>query len=182
MSGELLYLFGEPGAGKSTLASHLTRRLRMEPYAHPFAHRCYPAANVIELGPRRRGSFPGTDGLSMSVQPSVISWLRAEQPEFVMAEGDRLANGSFFEAARDLGYSLRLVHLKGEAAAALQRSVRGTTQDATWVAGRRTKCFNLAEEWWPLELPAGSPPAELERLIAAQDWAIYDALKEARDK
>ena len=182
MTQELLYLFGEPGAGKSSLMSHLTRRLTVTPYQHPFQHRLYTTAGVYELGPRGHGSFPGTDGLSMSVQPTVVNWLRQQQPSFVIGEGDRLANGSFFEAARDLGYSLRLVHLKGEHAAALHRSIRNTNQNAGWVAGRRTKCFNLADEWWPLELPAGAPMSVLEGHIAAQDWPIYEALKEARDK
>lgn len=180
MNKELLYVFGEPGAGKSSLMAHLTRRCRAQDVDHPFAHRWYGEAGIYELGPRRKGGYPGTDGLSMSVQPRVVDWLDAVNPEKVIGEGDRLANGSFFEAARDMGYALRLVHLKGAAEARIQRQLRGSEQNEAWIDGRRAKCYNLAKEWWPLELPAGDPLQTLERLVAQQDWPIFESLQEAR--
>lgn len=186
MKRELLYIFGEPGAGKSTLMAYLTRGLDVIEISKPFAMRHYPDADVTELGPRRRGGFPGTDGLSMSVQPTVIEWLRNDGPSRVIAEGDRLANGRFFEACRDMGYSLHLVHLKGESQSEFQRNMRaverGTEpQDPSWVAGRRSKSYNLAQAWWPLDLPAGAPLSVLERTLFQQDWAIWEAFDAARE-
>ncbi len=159
-----MYIFGEPGSGKSTLLAHLTRMLWHGPDAeHPFAHRVY-ACGVTELGARRK-DFPGTDALSMSVQPRVVEWLGDTNPQLVIGEGDRLANGKFFDAVRNLGYSLKLYVLVGEEASALHRRIRGSEQDDKWLAGRRTKVYNLKDEWWPYQLAAGDPLPQLEREI-----------------
>lgn len=195
MSRQLCYVFGEPGTGKSTLLEHLTRGLRHSDSDSPFAHRIYPApaqakvrtehewTGVVEVG-KRRPDFPGTDALSMSVQPRVVQWLADMLPGYVIAEGDRLANGKFFDSVLDLGYELKLLVLNGSEVAALHRRIRGSNQDETWVRGRQNKAYNLAMErvkdvMW---LKAGEPLAKLEAQIA-EDTSnrVYAALREARD-
>lgn len=179
---QLLYIFGEPGSGKSTLLAHLTRGAKHIDYDRPFAFRVY-AERVVEVG-KRRPDFPGTDALSMSVQPTVVAFLKTG-PQLVVAEGDRLANGKFFEAAVEQGFDLKLVCLNGKEASALHRRMRGSEQDPKWVDGRRTKALNLAMDprWNPhvLWLSAGSPLPEMEANIAADESnLVYAALKEIR--
>jgi energy-coupling factor transporter ATP-binding protein EcfA2 len=173
---DLLYVIGEPGAGKSTLVKHLTRGLPYEDTTSPFAFRRYDCG-VWELG-ARRPDFSGTDALGLSVQPVVERTLEGFKPKLVIAEGDRLANAKFFEAARGMGYTLHIVHLAGLGVAAMQRQIRGSNQNEAWVKGRRTKVYALAAQYGALELPAGTP---LGALTAAINNPVAIALDEARE-
>lgn len=140
----LLYIIGEPGVGKSTLLEYITRDLAFASREYPFPHRLY-SCGVTEVG-KRRPMFGGTDALSMAVQPAVLAYLRHDRPSLVIAEGDRLATASFFAEARALDYQLDIVLLWGPEVAAARRKARGTAQDEKWVAGRRRKVQNLAEQ------------------------------------
>lgn len=156
----LTYLIGEPGSGKSTLAAHLTRGLRYAERDKPFSYRLY-TCGVYELG-KRRPDFPGTDALSMSVQPRVIEWLESSRPFLVFGEGDRLGTESFFAAAEAIGYTVNVWLLAGAEAAALQRRIRGSAQDETWITGRRNKALNICRDRQCERLDAGQPPILLE--------------------
>lgn len=159
---EMLYLIGEPGAGKSTLATALTAGCLEYVAQRPFAHTVWQFSpshpTVIELGYRRE-EFSGTDALSMSVQPKVLDFLELDEPALVFGEGDRLSTGSFFEAVATLGYNLTLAHISvpadvGEA----RRKQRATQlgrepQDNTWVQGRKTKIAHIVEEFTTSLLP-----------------------------
>ena len=143
-----LYIIGEPGVGKSTLAAALTERYRgaVLECVQPFKHRHY-ANGVTELGGKRDG-FPGTDALSMAVQPKAIEFL--EDPTctpLLLAEGDRLANDGYFKALLRAGYDLHIFALIGARVAARRRQLRGSEQDPKWVDSRRTKTLTLMERW-----------------------------------
>lgn len=172
---ELTYLIGEPGSGKSTLAAHLTRDVPFNEGTWPFAHRAY-RGGVFELGKRRR-DFPGTDALSMSVQPVVLRWLKDYLPPLVFGEGDRLGNKSFLAAAAGLGYNVHVYVLEGEEAAAMGRELRGSRQDAKWVQGRQTKVRNVAEATNAVRLEAGAPLAWLEKMLLATGDPVVAALR-----
>lgn len=175
---DLTYLIGEPGAGKSTLMAHLTRSIPYEELEWPFAHRVYGHV-VWELG-KRRPDFPGTDALAMNVQPAVLSWLAANKPPLVIAEGDRLGNSSFLNAVVGMGYALHTYVLLGEEAADLHRRLRGSRQDEKWVRGRRTKVFNVAAAFGSTTLPAGAPLSHLEALLVAEkDPVVMELRKRA---
>lgn len=169
----LLYLIGQPGSGKSTLAAALTGDLPSEVWPKPFAHTIWiaPGARVLELGVRRE-TFSGTDTLGMSVQPLAVEWIGRCGCDFVLAEGDRLANDGFFNAALAAGYSLRLLRLMvSSEVAAHRRAARahalGTKlQNDGWLKGRVSKVRNLAVRWDGLleEIDADQSP---ERVLAA---------------
>jgi hypothetical protein len=140
----LLYVIGVPGSGKTTLTRQLVLGRRRRVLSKPFALTLYEDG-LVQLGRDRLG-HGGTDALSMSVQPSAVAALQTGAWERVLAEGDRLANMAFFEAARDAGYEVDVVHLRVPLEVAAQRRAeRGTNQDERWLAGRASKVRNLAE-------------------------------------
>jgi len=147
MTEEMLYVFGQPGSGKTTLINALTEGTFGSTFRQPFT--CTEYINgVVQLGVQRPGGFGGTDALAMSVQPKVLRWLEEERPPFVLGEGDRLTNRKFFQAVTDLGISLYTVYLYvPDELAAKRREGRGSNQNATWIKGRQTKIINLTNEW-----------------------------------
>lgn len=157
------YIIGEPGVGKSTLVGWLTEGLPYEETDSPFAFRRYDCG-VTELG-RRREAFSGTDALAMDVQPKVTAYIEAVQPRLVLAEGDRLANRKFFTFLREQGYDLYVYALVGAKVAERQREQRGSQQNATWLAGRRTKIVNLIDSD-TIMLEAGMPSDYFYELMA----------------
>lgn len=143
------YIIGQPGAGKTTLVRALTDGLHKQAVTWPVAHIVYPDVSAIQLG-ADRDDFGGTDALGMSVQPKALDFLDWAQSNWhgAFAEGDRLANGKFFEAVIALGYELEVIHLDAsDELAAARRAARGSTQNEGWVKGRVTKTRRLAEEY-----------------------------------
>ena len=138
---KLIYLIGEPGVGKTTAMRELTSRLGPAvETTKPFAHRV--GADWMELG-RERGTFSGTDALSMSVQPMAIGFLRQAARDnlvrLVLGEGDRLGTGSFLDAVGVFA-DVRLVGLVAPPeVAAARRELRGSRQAETWLKGRINK-------------------------------------------
>lgn len=158
----LLYLIGQPGSGKSTLFRTALAGATFTEERQPFLHLDFGGG--IELGGRRE-QFSGTDMLAMNVQPKVIQWLNQTPARAIIAEGDRLANDSFFRAVVSAGWQLRVVLLDcPDAVAAARRAARGSNQNPSWVAGRASKVRRLAVEWVMRSadrLDATRPPAEL---------------------
>jgi len=148
---ELLYLIGFPGAGKTTLLSKCLEGIPSTTVLDPFAHVVYPGG--AQLG-KVRGTFSGTDALSLSVQPKVVKWLSHRPYENIVAEGDRLANERFFQSVQEYGYHLTVVYLDIPPwTAAERRAERGSNQNPAWVRGRQTKVAGLASRyvrpvWW----------------------------------
>jgi hypothetical protein len=148
------YIIGEPGSGKSTLMEAATRGLRWQVQRKPFAMRWLelPSGQLaVELG-ERRDSFSGTDALSMSVMPKVLTWLEERHSEIVIGEGDRLSSAKFFQAAERVG-ELGIAALWGtpallEARRRMRAAALGKPQqDSTWLKGRQSKVANLERDW-----------------------------------
>lgn len=151
----LCYLIGVPGAGKSTAMAAVLEPwtapgvVGAEEHRLPFAHRVLPHPlmfTVVELGRQREGGFPGTDSLSMAVQPRVVKWLAECQYEVVVGEGDRLGNIGFLDTAHRLGWEVRLAVLAClPEVAAERRRLRGSDQSVPWLLSRQTKVFNVVK-------------------------------------
>lgn len=171
---DLVYIIGEPGAGKSTALELVTHRLTGAVIRQPFAHTEWwvPEGRVIELG-YRRPAFSGTDTLSMSVQPRVVEWLRSTVNDMVIAEGDRLANGKFFQAVVDAGWNLAVIlfAVSPDVADTRRRSRAAALgvdeQGEVWLRGRRTKVARLAAEWEHVVVDADRKPTEVALALAA---------------
>ena len=169
----LVYVIGPPGVGKTATLDTLVAPYRPSEVAVPFRYRIYPEPGWTVLGPAR-AAFGGTDALSMSVQPKVVGWLAGSSPPVVLGEGDRLANLGFLRAATDVGYETFLVVLSAPETVVEERRTRRAaehdsgTQNASWVAGRRTKVARLAAAWSPtVEIDASRPVAEVAADLAA---------------
>lgn len=147
MSKHALYIIGEPGVGKSYLVAALTDpHAVLKDCAQPFRHRHYHNG-VTELGGRRE-RFPGTDALSMAVQPEAVAFLKDPTcSDLLLAEGDRLANDAYFTALERAGYRLHLFALIGPRIAARRRLLRGSKQSAAFIKGRQTKVNQLVDRW-----------------------------------
>ena len=110
----MIYMIGEPGAGKSTLMARLT-----EPWER-FVATGQPRRDLllegetiraVELGKRRAGGFSGTDALGSSVITVAERWLYQHEAPIVLGEGARLANARWLKAGVDAGYRVTLVLL-----------------------------------------------------------------------
>ena len=104
---------------------------------------------VYVLGLYKEGeTFPGTDRLSMAVQPDAERFLRVLEREpgaVVLLEGDRLTREKFLKAAGD---SLRLYHLEcANALLEARHAHRGDGQSEQFKKSRLTIVRRLAERY-----------------------------------
>jgi len=171
----LLYVIGEPGVGKSTLVAALTANLPVAQANGGVPYLVYGSTPLVAEPGGERESFRGTDALAMNIQPKAVAWLNETPYDFVLAEGDRLANETFLRTAKAAGYDVTLAYLTADADTIRRRRERraadlGTLpQKEAWVKGRRTKCANLAERLPELTLrvrhPQGGTPEAVAGLV-----------------
>lgn len=144
----MLYLIGVPGSGKSTVAKQLTDDLPFDVRKVPYVAWTHYSDDVCQLGYERE-HFSGTDTLGLASQKHVINWLADECPyEFVLAEGDRLANQKFLDAMYDARWRVTVVRISCSAAQLEKRrkhrsKLVGKEQTETWLRGRTTKVERL---------------------------------------
>jgi GTPase SAR1 family protein len=144
------YIIGAPGAGKSTLLRELTKDVEQYPMPKPFAHIGYFRGDRVvakQIG-GVHAKFPGTDRLSMSVQPKALEWIAQAPAPMIFGEGDRLATTGFLTALGAACSTWNVILLDTPPGmAAKRRALRGGNQAEAWVAGRITKVRRLAEEF-----------------------------------
>lgn len=160
------YLVGAPGSGKSALIAALVAGLDVAWDRRPFAHGVYFAPGSEEpLGVQIGGphpTFPGTDRLSMAVQPAAIEWVTRRPSPIIIGEGDRLATVGFLRALGEAAERFDLVWLDTPPEVAeVRRRDRGGGQNAQWVRGRVTKVARLVSTLPHVRLDGSSPLAEV---------------------
>ena len=159
-----LYIIGAPGTGKSSLMRRVVaglglswgpeERVWRELWVNPLLS---PAGvqKGVSLG-RERGTFSGTDALSMSAQPRVLEWLHAtELPEYVVGEGMRLSSPRFL-IELDSRAPLVLVYLSDDYQVTDERRARregGDNLTPTFVKQARTRAANAADAMEALGYP-----------------------------
>lgn len=160
---DLLYIVGEPGAGKSTLMKEIYKGWAYQMVPKPFLHTEF-ANGVIMLGGIREG-YPGTDMLGLDASPRVVEWMAAHTPPMLMGEGARLGTPKFLRSAQSIGYHVHLVHMVSAGEARGRRNSRLAPQRATFVKGQITKSADLAKEFEAIDISATMPPDFLVRIL-----------------
>lgn len=164
---KVIYLIGAPGAGKTTLTEAFTKTwIETAKVEDPIKYRTHdtPHGKAISLG-WLRPNFGGTDTLGNTAILEIEPWLpKVAKGDFsiLYGEGDRLANGRFFQLAQSIG-EFHLFYLNTEPALCAERrrqrsELTGKQQNETWVKGRETKHRNLASLFKAFEIPSGLSP------------------------
>jgi GTPase SAR1 family protein len=146
----MCYIIGEPGSGKTTLCRELTSGLRRKVKTVPYVSWTHFGEQTMELG-HDRETFGGTDALGMAAQKHVLEFLRSGEGadyRYILAEGDRLANGKFFDAVWGMGIDLNVYALLPPTKVIDRRrrarnAAIGKEQDERWLKTRATKVANL---------------------------------------
>jgi energy-coupling factor transporter ATP-binding protein EcfA2 len=173
------YIFGQPGAGKTTLMRALCGNSPPVYEARdPVRHRCFSrGGKMFAVLGGDAYPFGGTDTLSFTAVGSANRWLASlascAAGRIVLAEGDRLANDRFFDVARKHYRLLTFYLCCKDDEAASRRAKRASKhglalQSDSWVKGRVTKHANLAaRQEDAITLDAKRPPEELAAIV----WA-----------
>lgn len=148
----MIYLVGQPGAGKSTLMRELTGPLIRVPCDLPVAHDRLAilstgAVIAAEIG-KQRINFGGTDALASAIIDKAAPWLETKPYPVLLGEGARLGNLRFIDAAVRAGYAVTLGlvdHDQAESWRLARSRELGRFQSESWVRGRRTSSVNLAD-------------------------------------
>lgn len=165
----MTYIIGIPGSGKSTALAGALRddAILKENVASGEVPFIEYSSGLIQVG-RNRKTYPGTDVLPYNAQPKVLTWLGSLPDDArVVAEGDRLANGKFFDALLSSEWNLKIIHIYAQPKTGIRRCVdRGSKFTDSWYKGRVTKVDNLVATFieqvyltldarWEPELVAG---------------------------
>lgn len=172
-----IYVFGAPGAGKSTLVKALMEACgsagiaQEESWGVPLMH--HLETPWRELG-KWRPTFGGTDSLSYSIAPRATALVTADsRPHHLIGEGDRLTSTPFFKALQTHYDRFVPVFVEGSHTAWAQMLARAEAlgkepQTESWWKGRDTKSRRLAAEFASLHLVAGDPIDALVQQVMAE--------------
>lgn len=179
------YFIGEPGVGKSTLVKELTKGFKTRTAVNdkPFRNLAYLNEDFKVVARQLGGldpQYPGTDRLSMSVQPKAIQWLTTAPAPFVFGEGDRLATKGFLDALEANCEEWRLIVCVASAATmGKRREARGSNQDPKWLVGRKTKIRNLTDAFVERAWFVDMEDSVAEAAWQVAQYPIFDWLKSA---
>lgn len=147
---KVIIISGEPGTGKSSLVKTLLPA-DSEAFSRGLVkgHRKGSVLFVGIYGTNTK--YPGTDRLSMAVQPELLRQIKDEYANAgihtVVMEGDRITNPSMVSALAELGIHTKVYVLKvDQDVLQARRQKRGDTFDEKWLTGRVTKNRNFAQK------------------------------------
>lgn len=141
----VLWLVGEPGAGKTTLAREF-----LEP-----EHKLNPkpkwtvGPTVVHAGHYTGAKFDGADTVPYNGANDALGFWRemlAKNAMLTVLDGDRFSNATALEFFKSYIFRPRLVcvHLSlPDGVGGARRLARGSEQNETWVKGRVTKARNF---------------------------------------
>ena len=149
---KLIAIGGEPATGKSTLMRKLIADMGApKPFKFLKVAGNYYENHAVWLIGLGYGlvAFPGTDRLSMAVQPDFENFLRWLVPKqgTILFEGDRLFLKKNFELANELGLKPVFVFLLASKEVLKKRhQERKDTQKTVFLKGRETKYRRLSND------------------------------------
>lgn len=149
----VIFLYGVPGVGKSTLMRSLLAHFGPSDgvFRVGLLHGiCYPLVRTIVLGSYTPGEvFAGTDRLSMGIQQSApLFWKQlTTTPEYhdwaVVGEGSRISTKKFIECAARF-HPVTLYQLVADPEVIEMRRAARSLQSEIWLRGMRSRMANLA--------------------------------------
>lgn len=151
---KILIIGGVPATGKSCMMLEIIKRLEQKEKRSLFVNNgvnglLFAKQKILILGSYERDDFPGTDTLSMNIQPKVVSLLKAMKDDdvSVCCEGDRLFNESFIQSIKAMKIPYQIIILEVTAdIVASRRSKRAKEQNAIWLKGRASKVANIQHD------------------------------------
>lgn len=144
MSQLILWLVGEPGIGKTTIARQLLESFGPRGLEYQIPKWTAFGERAAGAGYWRGTKFDGADTLPIShIGLALPFFVNVIPCEFAILDGDKLASQNAVEFALDTRCRVMCFHFIGQETARRQRLARGTTQQEHWVRGRRTKAQNF---------------------------------------
>lgn len=140
-------VIGVPGTGKSTLMRKFLSKYSWDTVTPaPLLNSLYSKElDLYVFGKYEEGEvFPGTDKLSMAVQPVAQDFI-GQTSSNILFEGDRLTSQKFFDFLLGLPKTnVELIVLKARKDILTSRyAERGSDQSETFLKGRETKISNV---------------------------------------
>lgn len=177
---KVIALGGEPATGKSTIIKKLMGDVvanwsRHEPEKLVAGMR-HISGEIFIIGdysdPDHK--FPGTDRLSMAVQPQAIKYLRNVNNEaHVLFEGDRLFNASLLEECADMAdngaidFKIYMI-TADKAIKELRHFDRKDSQEEQFLKAKETKCERIMSSLVLMDYIKVYPnntPKDLENIV-----------------
>lgn len=138
---------GVPASGKSTLIkTYMEETGNWESEkSHDLLYNEYnKELDLYILGKYgKEETFPGTDRLSMAVQPKAIEWIKSTNHN-ILFEGDRLFTRTFLDFLSELDAEFKILVLNTKDSLLESRHVsREDSQNETFLKSRETKISNI---------------------------------------